>query len=374
MVFDICQQSERRNFKPIFNKKLYPLKHVSILHRCFDKMIASANNNVRTSIKNLQTLPIPRTDGNNPWFKKAATILALNTKINIQKSFWRMKFNTSSKEGLPFNTVMIVKLKKMYNNIRKYYDLNMYRSFLMIQKYAASNGGQHEEQVVVRSVAVVRPPSEPEYERNDARLDSVVLAGRKISLSMMDRIFKKNMNRQIKTWVHNAFPERKLDYVNTQIIAKDKEDYEFVAKIGSLESLSKLNKQIAYRAKAKAFRNLVQNFYDQKEGEGEVQNVDKVLELLNRQNQLMEEIRTSKEDNEYLSNEIESKDKNLRDANETVTILSLRINYMITQKFINMIEKVFESVEYRHLNDSFDALIDQANENFEQEEGEIFDE
>lgn len=39
---------------------------------------------------------------------------------------------------------------------------------------------------------------------------------------------------------------------------------------------------------------------------------------------------------------------------------------MITQKFINMIEKVFESVEYRHLNDSFDALIDQANYVFEQ--------
>lgn len=75
----------------------------------------------------------------NPWFKKAATIFALNTKINIQKSFWRMKFNSSIPGGtLPFNTVMIVKLKKMYNNIRKYYDLNMYRSFLMIQKHAQS--------------------------------------------------------------------------------------------------------------------------------------------------------------------------------------------------------------------------------------------
>ena len=145
LAFDICQQAERKNFKPIFNKKLYPLKHVSILHRCFDKMIASANNNVRTSIKNLQTLPEPIVDGsNNPWFKKAATILALNTKINIQKSFWRMKYNTSSKEGL-ISTVMIVKLKKMYNNIRKYYDLNMYRSFLMIQKYADSIGGTRGE-------------------------------------------------------------------------------------------------------------------------------------------------------------------------------------------------------------------------------------
>jgi hypothetical protein len=31
---------------------------------------------------------------------------------------------------------------------------------------------------------------------------------------------------------------------------------------------------------------------------------------------------------------------------------------MITQKFINMLEKVWESIEYRHMNDAFDGLID----------------
>ncbi len=117
------------------------MKHVRVLHKIFDKMVANANNNVRNSLKNMQTMPEPETDRVNPWFKKAATIFALNTKINIQKSFWRMKYNTTS-TGVPFNTVMIVKLKKMYNNIRKYYDLNMYRSFLMIQKHAQSAGGE----------------------------------------------------------------------------------------------------------------------------------------------------------------------------------------------------------------------------------------
>jgi len=34
-----------------------------------------------------------------------------------------------------FNAALIVKLKKMYNNIRKYYELNMFRAFLMIDKY-----------------------------------------------------------------------------------------------------------------------------------------------------------------------------------------------------------------------------------------------
>jgi hypothetical protein len=34
----------------------------------------------------------------------------------------------------------------------------------------------------------------------------------------------------------------------------------------------------------------------------------------------------------------------LKESNETVSILSLRINYMITQKFLIMMEKVWESV------------------------------
>jgi hypothetical protein len=45
---------------------------------------------------------------------------------------------------------------------------------------------------------------------------------------------------------------------------------------------------------------------------------------------------------------------------------------MITQKFIGIIEKVFENIQYRHYNDAFDALIEEANENFEREQGGMF--
>lgn len=49
-------------------------------------------------------------------------------------------------------------------------------------------------------------------------------------------------------------------------------------------------------------------------------------------------------------------------ANETVTILSLRINYMITHKFVSILEKIFEEVTYRNMNDALDAMIAEANE------------
>ena len=150
-------------------------------------------------------------------------------------------------------------------------------------------------------------------------------------------------------------------------MATKKEEYNFIAKVGSLESVSKLQDQLAYRSKAKAFSLLAQNMFNKRSEIETTEGVDKVLDLLNRQNALMEEIRTYKEENEVLTYEIENKDKNLREANETVTILSLRINYMITQKFINMIQKVFDFVEYRQLNNSFDELIDEANAIFEME-------
>lgn len=81
----------------------------------------------------------------------------------------------------------------------------------------------------------------------------------------------------------------------------------------------------------------------------------------------MDEIRTYKDETEALQTELDNKDRNLKEANEIVTTLTLRINYIITQKFVNMIEKVWESIEYRHLNDAFDGLIDEANRNYEKE-------
>lgn len=44
-----------------------------------------------------------------------------------------MAFNSES-TGVAFNAAIIVKLKKMYNNIKKSYILNMYHAFLMIDR------------------------------------------------------------------------------------------------------------------------------------------------------------------------------------------------------------------------------------------------
>lgn len=60
---------------------------------------------------------------------------------------------------------------------------------------------------------------------------------------------------------------------------------------------------------------------------------------------------------------LEEKQREFGEAQEMNAILSMRINYMITKKFISDVEKVLDEVEYRHLNDAFDAIIDEANAN-----------
>ena len=52
----------------------------------------------------------------------------------MQKSIWRLKLNAYT-NGILYDASMMVKLKKLYNNIRKYYDLTLFRAFLMIDKY-----------------------------------------------------------------------------------------------------------------------------------------------------------------------------------------------------------------------------------------------
>ena len=66
--------------------------------------------------------------------------------------------------------------------------------------------------------------------------------------------------------------------------------------------------------------------------------------------------------------ECESKEKRLRESNEAVSLLSLRINYMIAQKFFGHIEKVYDAVEFRNVNDAFDEIVEEANINYEREE------
>ena len=95
----------------------------------FGKLITTQKNNCKHTITIIHR-HCKRKD-KNAWFKKAAEVLALKTRINSQKSFWRLKYNRNTPGNL-FTVDMIIKLKKLFNIVRKKYELDIYKVFLTI--------------------------------------------------------------------------------------------------------------------------------------------------------------------------------------------------------------------------------------------------
>ena len=279
--------------------------------------------------------------------------------------------------GVQYNTTAIVKLKKLYNNIRKHYELNLIRAFLMIGQSARTStrpekSKSRSPEPVARPVAPAPAPTPvpvQSSQESNAKVEAILQNSKKASLSIIDRVFKRHMTKHVRKWQHNAHPEKKLELIHNEITKNSKDEYEYVAKYGAIETVSKISTSSQYKAKAKAFRCLLERMPKKKIENNYDSGLEERLQLINRQNSLMDEIRVYKDENENLSHDLEDKERVLKESKETISLLSLRINYMITQKFLIMMEKVWQSVEYKHLNDAFDGLIDAANENYERQEG-----
>lgn len=69
----------------------------------------------------------------NPWYKKMVNKLTKNVRVDPQISFWRLKDFRKSNLSLPANK--IVKMKKMFAILKKYYELSLARAFWRIERY-----------------------------------------------------------------------------------------------------------------------------------------------------------------------------------------------------------------------------------------------
>ena len=72
-----------------------------------------------------------------------------------------------------------------------------------------------------------------------------------------------------------------------------------------------------------------------------------------------------KDECEKMEMELSEKQIMYEEEKEMNAILSMRINYMITKKFLGDVTKVLDEVEYRQLNEGFDGIIDAANANLD---------
>ena len=123
--------------------------------------------------------------------------------------------------GVQYNAAVIVKLKKLYNNIRKHYELNLFRAFLMIDKYGRSNDkaapsnykptkAVEAPRISAPAPAPVQAPVVQPAQENNAKVEILLNTNKKAALSIIDRVFRRNFTKQVKKWQFNAYPEKKL--------------------------------------------------------------------------------------------------------------------------------------------------------------------
>lgn len=230
----------------------------------------------------------------------------------MQKSMWRLKLNAYT-NGVLYDAAMMVKLKKMYNNIRKYYELTLFRAFLMIDKYgkAAQNleisASRHTSDFIklhgsFKDESIISDTSNNELQ--SFREDSLYFVNRKAAVTLIENVFNQNLSNQLNRWKYNAIPEKQLYESTLQLQRELPDTLCFLNQSKSISSIvnvlkSMRLKDLAYGLRAiwnYGFKSSNENVYDQ--------NLEERIELINQQNRLMEEIRDYKKENESLIQEI----------------------------------------------------------------------
>lgn len=117
---------EREHVSIMFSKRQYDFKEIKLLHRLFVSFGENTGHIIKDTVN--QWKSNVESERINPWYKRGAYALALNSTVSTQISFWRLKENMSS-SVTTMSAVKIVRLKKMFNNIRKAYELVIAKSF-----------------------------------------------------------------------------------------------------------------------------------------------------------------------------------------------------------------------------------------------------
>lgn len=90
-VMNILNNQARRNLAPIYYRIHFNFKDIAHLHKQFVNFSEVTAHNLKYTFQTWRDNAANQRT--NPWFKRAAMILALNSTINVQKSLWRMKEN-----------------------------------------------------------------------------------------------------------------------------------------------------------------------------------------------------------------------------------------------------------------------------------------
>lgn len=87
--FESSKDAIQRSMQKVLFRKQYDMNQISVLQSYFSKLIETSTENGRIMLREMKENAY-----SNPWFRKSAFILSLNTRLNVQKSFWRILEHT----------------------------------------------------------------------------------------------------------------------------------------------------------------------------------------------------------------------------------------------------------------------------------------
>lgn len=92
----------------------------------------------------------------NPWFVKAAKRLCLNSKVNVQKSYWKLKDNVVA-SGQVLNANIRIKLTKLISIVNRHTEINRWKSFYHILNYGKADHDRMSVSHIVKEKMDNRP-------------------------------------------------------------------------------------------------------------------------------------------------------------------------------------------------------------------------
>lgn len=267
----------------MFSKRQYDFREIKVLHRLFVSFGENTGHLIKDTVNQWKTNV--ETQRINPWFKRAAYILALNSTVDIQKSFWRVKENMNT-SGVALSAVKIVKLKKMFNNIRKAYELVIAKSFWSIYhgKKGAENSsviskGRTQPSAIApapRHVDEPRPvatqPVVQVPQVNNQEIDKKLkIALTKVQRSTLRSIVIKQTQKvreaesqAIQTWAFNALPERRIELGYKALDDAPTYNARFISQIGAIEVLNNVFSRLRDKHITSSFKDLNNHKYNRK--------------------------------------------------------------------------------------------------------------
>ena len=161
-------------------------------------------------------------------------------------------------------------------------------------------------------------------------------------LNLLERVFKKKLGLSVRAWQNNTIIENKLERVHEEALATVPDVTKDLTKYGAVEALSRLIKFLSVRNKQGAFQ-LIRIFAIKGRSDDRTERDENELkDLIFRNSILLEEKLKFKDECEKMEMELSEKQTLYEEEKEMNAILSMRINYMITKKFLGDVTKVLD--------------------------------